>query len=451
MTVVMSGEEKPGRAAAELTREELLREYHMFKNLMENIPLSIYFKDKEGRLIKISKYKEMTNLGKETIGKTDFDLYPAEAAEMYWEDDKRVMETKQPIIRKEEGPIILSDGLEHYFLTTKAPVLDDEGNVMGVLGITSEITELKKVQRALEEERILLRTLVDLLPGPVYVKDAACRKILANRADLRNMGVETEAEAIGKTDFDFYPKEVAEKFYADDQSVLQTGEPVLGREEVNIVEGQPRYYLTSKVPMRDSTGKTIGLVGIGIDITDYKEAEKQRLEAEKEAASKRAAAEAVAKIAAATSEAAQKYKATVGELRQMQEKLAEETALFTNLMDNLPHSVYFKDREGRLIRINKRFLELIPGKPSRRTPEEVIGKTDFDLFPEPLAKAAAEDEKRIMETGKPIIDKEERFITPDGSEMYLSTTKAPIFDREGNIIGIVGITRDITEQKKSGK
>lgn len=433
----MASNEKSYRSAAELTREELMREYHMFRNLMENIPLSIYFKDKEGRLIKISKFKEQSDIGKETIGKTDFDLYPEEAARRYTANDKHVMETKQPILNREEAPIVGANGVERYFLTTKAPVVDDEGNVMGIVGITADITQQKKAEKALERERTLLRTLIDLLPGPIYAKDAACRKILANRADLHNMGFKTEAEALGKTDFDIYPKEIAEKFYADDQAIIQTGQPVIGREEVNIVNGEPRYFLTSKVPLRDTTGQVTGLVGVGIDITEYKKAEKERIEAEKEAASKRVAAEAVAKIAATTSEMAQKYKGMIDELKQAQEGLVRESSMLQNLLDNTPAFIYFKDRDGRYVRVSKSY--------QATQPESMVGKTDFDLYPEDQARRAAEDDKRVMETGEPIIDKEERFVAPDGSELRLSTTKAPLFDREGNVVGVVGIARKISK------
>jgi PAS domain S-box-containing protein len=403
---------------------------------MENIPLSIYFKDKEGRLIKISKFKEQTDLGKETIGKTDFDLYPEEAARRYIANDKHVMETKQPIINREEAPIVGADGVLRHFLTTKAPVLDDEGNVTGIVGITTDITKLKETEKALEQERTLLRTLIDLLPGPIYAKDRECRKILANRADLHNMGLKTEAEALGKTDFDIYPKEIAEKFYADDQAIIQTGQPVIGREEVNIVNGEPRYFLTSKVPLRDPTGQVVGLVGIGIDITDHKRAEEQRIEAEKEAAAKRVAAEAVAKIAATTSEMAQKYKGMIDELKRAQEELTKDSNMLQNLLDSTHIFIYFKDREGRYVRASKSYQAVHP--------EGMVGKTDFDLYPDDQAKKSAEEEKRVMETREPIF-KEERLVAADGSEIHLLATKAPLLDKEGNVVGIVGVANKISK------
>ena len=139
-----------------------------------------------------------------------------------------------------------------------------------------EIAERIRVEGALAHERALLRTLIDLLPDPIYAKDSIGRKTLANRADLRNMGFQTEAEALGKTDSAVFPAEIAAKFWADDQAVLQTGKPLLNREEIIVTgDGQQRWQLTSKVPLHNSAGQVIGLVGVGRDITARKRAEEE--------------------------------------------------------------------------------------------------------------------------------------------------------------------------------
>jgi PAS domain S-box-containing protein len=139
-----------------------------------------------------------------------------------------------------------------------------------------EIAERIRVEEALAHERALLRTVIDLLPDPIYTKDSIGRKTLANRADLRNMGFQTEAEALGKTDSDVFPTEIAAKFWADDQAVLQAGKPLLNREEIIVTgDGQQRWQLTSKVPLHNSVGQVIGLVGVGRDITARKRAEEE--------------------------------------------------------------------------------------------------------------------------------------------------------------------------------
>jgi PAS domain S-box-containing protein len=303
---------------------------------------------------------------------------------------------------------------------------------------TSELTR-EELMQEVERWRAILRTLIEMLPGTVYAKDLDCRKILANRADLRAMGVKTEEEALGKTDFEVYPRELAERFYADDQTVLKTGQPIPDREEIITIEGESRWFLTSKAPVHDTSGRVIGLVGIGIDIHERKKAEAERVEAQKEVMAKRIAAEAAARIAATTSEMAQKYKRELDELREAQRELREESSLLRNLLENLPAFVYFKSREGRYIKVSKSYQMIHP--------VDILGKTDFDLYPEDQAREAVEDDKRVMETGEPLIDKEEIFTLPDGREIHLLTTKVPLLDAEGNIAGVVGIARETMEGK----
>ena len=100
----------------------------------------------------------------------------------------------------------------------------------------------------------------------------AGRKLLINPADLKNLAFQDGGRGLDKTDFDFFPKEMAEKFWADDQKVIQ-GEPVIDREEYVLTDaGEKRWLLTSKLPLRDQSGKIVGLVGIGRDITERKQA-----------------------------------------------------------------------------------------------------------------------------------------------------------------------------------
>lgn len=142
-----------------------------------------------------------------------------------------------------------------------------------------------------DNERNLLRALIDNLPDAIYVKDITARKTLVNPADLKNLGCKTEAEALGKTDFDCFPKNIAEKLFEDDQLVLQKGQSIINREEkIADSDGKSVWLLTTKIPWRDAIGNIIGLVGIGRNITAMKEAEakldqvhKQLLEASRQA------------------------------------------------------------------------------------------------------------------------------------------------------------------------
>ena len=140
-----------------------------------------------------------------------------------------------------------------------------------------DLAAQKRMEAALTKERNLLRTVIDNLPDGIYTKDLNCRKTLANRADVNNMGCILETEVLGKDDYELFPKEIAEGFAADDQSVIQTGNPVVNREEYVIdAEGEKHFLLTTKLPFRDEQNKIIGLIGIGRDITKRKIVEEER-------------------------------------------------------------------------------------------------------------------------------------------------------------------------------
>jgi phosphoserine phosphatase RsbU/P len=135
----------------------------------------------------------------------------------------------------------------------------------------------------------------------------------------------------------------------------------------------------------------------------------------------------------------------VSERSQMEQALARERFLLKTLMDNLPDHIYFKDRESRFIAVNRAMAALF----GLEDPAEVLGKTDADLFASEHAQAALRDEQEILRTGQPLVNVEERETWPDGHETWVSTSKLPLRDPSGNIIGTFGLSRDITEKKRA--
>ncbi|MBS7614223.1 PAS domain S-box protein [Candidatus Bathyarchaeota archaeon] len=123
----------------------------------------------------------------------------------------------------------------------------------------------------------------------------------------------------------------------------------------------------------------------------------------------------------------------------------KELDLLQVLMDNIPDTIYFKDEKSRFILINKAQCEILGVKNSK----EAYGKTDFDFFTPEHAKDAWEDEQRIVATGIPVVGKIERIRRADGKFRWVTCTKVPIRDKNGIIIGIAGISRDITELREA--
>ncbi len=139
-----------------------------------------------------------------------------------------------------------------------------------------ELAERKQAEKTLTEERTLLRTIMDNIPDPIFVKDTESRFVIDNVAHRNFIGVKTADQVLGKTSFDFRPQEVAARLIAVDRAVMESGKPVINKEDLitNPGTGKQIWRVQSKVPLRDSNGKVIGLVGIAQDITERKQAEK---------------------------------------------------------------------------------------------------------------------------------------------------------------------------------
>ena len=144
-------------------------------------------------------------------------------------------------------------------------------------GILRDISDRKRAEATLKEERQVLRTLIDNLPDNVYIKDAESRFIAGNKTVALQMGAESPEELIGKTDFDFYDKEYADDYFADEQNIIRTGVPIINKEELisDVDSGKKRWASTTKVPLLDAQGKAVGIIGVGHDITNRKAAEQE--------------------------------------------------------------------------------------------------------------------------------------------------------------------------------
>ena len=140
-----------------------------------------------------------------------------------------------------------------------------------------EIDERQRTETLLAQERNLLRTLLNHLPDSIYIKNTQSQFLMANPATANIIGVKDASALIGKNDFDIHSPEAAQIFYQDEQQILQTGVPMLHKEEqvLNRNSGKMEWILTSKIPFRDHSGKMVGIVGIGRDITEQKRTQEQ--------------------------------------------------------------------------------------------------------------------------------------------------------------------------------
>ena len=241
-------------------------------------------------------------------------------------------------------------------------------------------------------------SLVDSLPVHVARKNREGRIIFVNQMFADLVGLPAE-EIVGKTDFDFFPPELAEKYRADDSRVMETGEQFTAVEE-NRSDGETRYVEVRKSPVRDLHGDIVGTQVVFWDVT-----EKRRTEL----------------------------------------ALEHERYLLRSLMDNVRDSIYFKDRDSKFVRVGRGLAE----KFGLANSADLLGKSDADFFSEEHARPARDDELQIMRTGQPILGKIEKETWSDGRVTWCSTSKMALRDEAGAVIGTFGITRDITELKEA--
>jgi len=273
----------------------------------------------------------------------------------------------------------------------------------------------------------LLDVLLVNSPDPIYFKDRESRFVCYSQA-FSNMYCLKEHDALkGKSDFDIFSEEHARQAYDDEQKIIRTGEPIVGKlEKETHNNGRITWALSTKMPWRDRRGNIIGTFGISKDVTALKEIE---------------------------------------------QKLAHERELFHALVEYLPDAIYFKDCESRFVKLSRSKVERArkallkqhraqhgPGQTEQLAPhlvdaevcaEYLIGKTDFDLMSAAKAQEAWEQEQTIMRTGQPMISRLEKVLDEENKPAWRLTTKMAWRDKDGNIIGTFGATRDVTELKEA--
>jgi sigma-B regulation protein RsbU (phosphoserine phosphatase) len=246
--------------------------------LMETLPDRIYFKDLKSRFVR-NNLAHARSLGAtspaEVVGKSDADFFSHEHAQRAFADEQVIIHTGRSIINKVE-PLTMRDGAKAWASTTKMPWRDASGRIIGTFGLSRDITATKAAEEKLFEERNLLRTIIDHLPSRIFVKDLDARYVLNNQSHLKSLGVERQEEARGRTTLDFYAGARGEQAMADDRQVLGGGPAILGQEKTDFAQGGNAHWsLTTKVPLQDTHGKLIGLVGISHDITLRKQMEQE--------------------------------------------------------------------------------------------------------------------------------------------------------------------------------
>jgi PAS domain S-box-containing protein len=270
-----------------------------FRLIVDNAHEAFIGMDAAGKVVEWNRQAEAT-FGwsrTEVIGRSVADtIIPLRYREAHWRGLDHFLATGVgPVLnRRIELTALHWDGHEFPVELTITPFRWGASYLFSAF--VHDISERKQAEEALARERNLLRTLMDHLPLQVFIKDRQGCLVTANTATLRALGAATLEEALGRTVFDFLPRELAERVHAGEQAVVDSGEPLLHCEEQAIdPAGHRNWLLTTKVPWRDPGGAIVGLVGMSHDITKRKQAEEALQKSEEALRAAKEAAEAASR------------------------------------------------------------------------------------------------------------------------------------------------------------
>ena len=306
-----------------------------------------------------------------------------------------------------------------------------------LMKLEKEAAKGKQAQNMLKRKITELDSFINNIPDMAWIKDSNSRFVAVNKAFSKAVGIDQES-LINRTCEICFGKEGAKKFREDDLKVMR-GRRQKVIEEMIIDSQNNRVWLeTVKSPILDNSGIAIGTVGISRDISKRKNAEEKLRQAHDEL-------ERIVKSRTAELEKANKQlRLEIEERKQAQMEASYEQNLLQSLLNNIPDYVYFKDKNRRFVSASNSFCDLL-----RCSMDDIIGKKDEDLFPEEIAAETESDDRNVIKTGIPLVNKEEGGESVGDGGHWVLTTKLPWRDKNGNIIGLFGISKDITYRKRA--
>ena len=270
---------------------------------------------------------------------------------------------------------------------------------------------------------------MNAIPDLIWLKSVDGKYLFVNHRFEDFFGAK-EHDIIGKTDYDFVDNDLADFFRKHDKKAMRNGVPTINEEYIVFANDNHGELLeTTKVPVLSKEKDIIGVLGIGKDITAKREAEK------------------------ALKASNAKYLKLNQELQKSNEKLIKakdsieksEVNLRT-LINTIPDLIWLKSVDGKFLFVNNRFEKLFDAKES-----DIIGKTDYDFLDKELADFFTKNDRKAISNGFATVNEETATFANDNHSELLETTKVPVYSKDKDIIGVLGIGRDITAKRKAEK
>jgi len=288
------------------------------------------------------------------------------------------------------------DGEYRYMSCRAVPILNADGSIREWVGANTDITDRFQAQEALRDRNVLLTSILESTPDIIVVKDRQGRHVALN-SNLANFYGKPIEDILGKDDSELLPPASAVPIMAKDREIMETGTTETYEEDVSNGESGSTSFLTTKAAWRDAEGNILGIVATVRNINDRK---------------------------------------------QVEAELRERNALLNSILESTPDFIVVKDREGRHVALNSNIANFF-GKPI----EEIIGKDDLELLPPDTARKIMAKDRQIMAAG--IAETYEEDVSSGETSTTFFTTKAPWRDNQGNIVGVIATTRDISDRKQA--
>jgi len=253
-----------------------------FENIIKHMPAHVYWKAIDGTFLYCNDFqaKSAGLMKNEIIGKTDFDMPWKANAYAIRQNDIEIIQSG--ISQTFEEISVLANGSERFFLSHKSPLRDESNQVIGITGISFDITEQKQLEDALKANKdrteAVLDNVIANLPGHVYWKDVYGTYIGCNEQQAQSAGFPSRKEMLGKTDLEMPWKEQAKILRNIDLEVMRTANPITVEEPSTLADGKEAIFLSKKEPLYSKQGEIIGILGISFDITEQRRVERELLE-----------------------------------------------------------------------------------------------------------------------------------------------------------------------------
>ncbi len=295
----------------------------------------------------------------------------------------------------------------------------------------------KQDKKRLFDEKQLLYTLIDNMPDFIYIKDTESKFIVANQKLLDVHDLKYRDKLIGKSDHDFYPKELADKYYWNEQDIISTGKPLINHEEKSIDEkGEEIYLSTTKIPLHDENGTIIGIVGIGRDITEKKKAEGKLIDHADQLQQVNALLEEKQEE---IQQQAEELSAQADHLRMANQEL-EKMSVAVSETDNV---VIIMDADGNFEWVNNSFTRVYGYTLDQFVTER--GKNILEGSHHPNIQEILVKCRETRKTSRYQTETQDK----DGNTIWTQSTLTPVLNSEKEIIRFVAIDTDITALKKA--